>query len=100
MIHDDQHDDGPDRHDHFDRKDHLVGRDGHEATGDGYVRMARDLGCPPELSRMLETLRAVTVDTGHAATQHAVDAALVALEDALIRLAGSGAKHVARGDFA
>lgn len=41
---------------------------------------------------LLATVRASSADTGDAATQHALDAALVALERTLSWLAGAGAQ--------
>lgn len=42
----------------------------------------------PALSWVLEAVRSAAADTGHPATQQALDAALLALEDALVRLDG------------
>lgn len=41
-----------------------------------------------ELISMLHAVRSCAADTGDATTQHMLDGALVALEDALIRLDG------------
>lgn len=57
---------------------HPGSRPRHE-QGDGYAA---------DVAWVLDAVRSAAADTGHPATQHALDAALLALEDALTRLGG------------